>query len=275
MNQALSGGELSDPAPTIDKEIYYWADALFDLTMAKEFEPAALADMRDEFLRCGYVKLPGFLTPAALRFLKAELRRIEIGAARRTFEMPGYCTPRTLSVLGGRAIKTQSPVLFRLYHHSALRSSVQRIAGRSIYSCQHPEEFMVANFLQRSGDTHGWHLDDPAFALVLFIDAPAEGQGGEVELIPNWTDLCRRKGRRPDADISDLITWSGDNGLVETRHHDAGDAYLLRADINLHRVRPINGDGARRCVINLAFQASPLANYANTADLLYANASVA
>ena len=106
---------------------------------------------------------------------------------------------------------------------------------------------------------------------MLFIDAPAQGQGGEVELIPNWTDLCRRKGRNPHTDIADLIAWAGDNGLVETRHHDAGDAYLLRADINLHRVKPISGEGARRCVINLAFQASPLSTYADTADLLYAN----
>lgn len=256
----------SDAAP----EPFAWLAALFELTAPKEFDAAALADLREQFLRCGYVKLPSFLTPVALEFLKAELERLETSASRRAFEMPGYNTPRSLSVLGGTTIKAQSPLLFGLYHHSALRTCVERVAGRTVYPCQHPEEFMVANLLHRSGDTHGWHLDDPAFALVLFIDAPPEGQGGELEMIANWTDLCRRKGRRPDEDIADLIAWAADNNLVERSHHAPGDAYLLRADINLHRVRPITGADTRRCVLNLAFQANVTAKYSQTANLLYA-----
>lgn len=251
-------------------EPFSWLAAMFELTAPKEFEAAALADLREQFLRCGYVKLPSFLTPITLRFLKAELERLESNASRRAFEMPGYNTPRSLSVLGGTTIKAQSPLLFGLYQHSALRSCVERIAGRTVYPCQHPEEFMVANLLHRSGDTHGWHLDDPAFAFVLFIDAPAEGQGGELEMIANWTDLCRRKGRRPDEDITDLIAWAAENNLIEHSHHAPGDAYLLRADINLHRVSPITGAGTRRCVLNLAFQANITATYSQTATLLYA-----
>lgn len=264
MSQTLEGTAKEPPATPTS-----WTEALFDLTMAKSFEPAALADMHEQFLRNGYVKLPGFLTRAALDFLCCELQRLEANAKRRVFEMPGYHSPRTLSVLGGRAIKEQSPFLYRLYHHSALRSCVEAIAGRPIYSCIHPEEFMVANFLQSSGDTHGWHLDDPPYALVIFAEAPAPDEGGEVEIIPNWTDLCRRKGREPDKDVSDLIDWARENGLIERFHHDAGDAYLLRADLNLHRVVPIKANGARRCVLNMAFQISPETVYAGTADLLY------
>ena len=246
-----------------------WTDALFDLTTAKSFAPADLADMHEQFLRCGYVKLPGFLSEAALDFLCCELQRLEANASRRVFEMPGYHSPRNLSVLGGRAIRECSPFLYRLYHHSALRSTVEAISGRPIYSCIHEEEFMVANFLQASGDTHGWHLDDPPFALVIFAEAPEPGQGGDVEIIPNWVDLCRRKGRRPDKEVWDLIEWASENHLIERHHHDAGDAYLLRADLNLHRVVPITASGARRCVLNMAFQTSPDTVYADTADLLY------
>lgn len=246
-----------------------WAEALFDITMPKIFEPDELADLHEQFLRNGYVQLRGFLTPAALHFLRSELKRMETVASRRVFEMPGYHSPRNLSVLGGQSIREHSPFLFRLYHHSALRNCVEAISGRKIFSCEHPEEFMVANFLQASGDTHGWHLDDPPFALVVFAEAPNPGEGGEVEIIPNWKDLCRRKGRKPDVDISDLIDWARENHLIERLHHNAGDAYLLRADLNLHRVVPIEANGARRSVINLAFQTSSELAYSNTADLLY------
>lgn len=260
-------------APAMASQTLDWTEALFDLTMSKNFDAAMLADMHEQFLRSGYVKLPDFLTPAALHFLHAELQRLEATASRRSFEMPGYHSPRNLSVLGGRAIKQHSRFLYRLYHHTALRTCVEAISGRPIFSCIHPEEFMVANFLQSSGDTHGWHLDDPPYALVIFAESPEPGDGGDVEIIPNWFDLCRRKNRRADEDIADLIAWAEDNNLVERLHHKPGDAYLLRADLNLHRVIPITAEGARRCVINMAFQTTPETKYADTADLLYGDSS--
>lgn len=271
MTRTLESAAIDNPVAT---PVTSWTEALFDLTTTKNFEPATLADMHEEFLRNGYVKLPGFLSPAALDFLCCELQRLEAAASRRVFEMPGYQSPRNLSVLGGRAIKEQSPFLFRLYHHTALRSCVEAISGRPIFSCVHPEEFMVANFLQSSGDTHGWHLDDPPYALVIFAEAPAPGEGGEVEIIPNWTDMCRRKGRQAAQDVTDLIVWAAENSLLERLHHDPGDAYLLRADVNLHRVIPITANGARRCVLNMAFQTSPETVYADTADLLYGNQNI-
>lgn len=276
MNNGFENIIIEDPASETTKEPA-WAEALFDITMSKTFDPKQLSDLHERFLRNGYVQLPEFLTPAALKFVRYELKRMEAAASRRIFEMPGYASPRNLSVLGGQSIKRYSPFLFRLYHHSALRHCVETIAGRRVFSCNHPEEFMVANFLQASGDTHGWHLDDPPFALVIFAESPAPGDGGEVEIIPNWKDLCRRKSRKPDDDIADLIAWADENQLIERLHHEPGDAYLLRADLNLHRVVPIRADGARRCVINLAFQASPEIEFTRTADLLYgdSNASTA
>lgn len=261
----------SRPSSTADEPIALsLLHGLFDLTAAKSFSEEELADLREAFLRKGYVKLPGFLTSAARSLLEGELHRLKDRASRRAFEMPGYQSPRTLSVLGGRVISEHSPMLYGLYHHPSLRNVVASIAGRPIYSCQHAEEYMVANLLHSSGDTHGWHLDDPAFALVLFVKSPAEGEGGELELIPGWRDTCRRKGRTPDEDINDLIEWARDNGLIEQHGHNAGDAYLLRADINLHRVKPITAEGVSRHVINLAFQANANTQFSETATMLYA-----
>lgn len=245
-----------------------WAE-IYDLITPKIFDPTLLMDMREQFARIGYVRFPGFLSAKALDLFKEEMEEIEQIAIRRNFEMPGYATPRSLSVLGGNLIRSQSPMLYSIYHHHVLRSCIENIVARPIYTCTHPEEFMVANFLHNSGDTHGWHLDDPSYALIIFAEVPGEGGGGEVEFIANWKDLCRRKGREPDKDVLDLINWADENGLVDRHSHNAGDAYLLRADLNLHRVTPLKYQGARRAVVNLAYQSSPETVYGVTADLLY------
>lgn len=245
-----------------------WAE-LYDLLEPTPFRQDKLIDMREQFARMGYVKLEGFLQMGALEVFREEMAEMEQIALRRQFEMPGYSTPRSLSVLGGNQIRHQSALLYSLYHHYAIRDCIQDIVGRQVYTCTHPEEFMVANFLHNSGDTHGWHLDDPAFALIIFAEAPGEDGGGELEYICNWKDLCRRKGRKPDEDIHDLIEWAGQNGLIDRQAHEAGDAYLLRADHNLHRVTPLTGAGLRRAAVNMAYQSSPATLYGQTANLLY------
>ena len=245
-----------------------WAE-LYDLLEPTPFRPDKITDMREQFARTGYVKLEGFLQQEALEVFREEMAEMEQIALRRQFEMPGYSTPRSLSVLGGNQIRHQSPLLYSLYHHYAIRDCIQDIVGRQVYSCTHPEEFMVANFLHNSGDTHGWHLDDPAFALIIFAEAPGKEEGGELEYICNWKDLCRRKGRKPDEDIHGLIEWSDQNGLIDRQTHEAGDAYLLRADHNLHRVTPLTKVEVRRAAVNMAYQSTPDTLYGQTANLLY------
>lgn len=245
-----------------------WTE-LYDLLEPVPFQQDQLNDMREQFARTGYVKLEGFLQKEALEVFREEMTEMEQMALRRQFEMPGYSTPRSLSVLGGNQIRDQSPLLYALYHHYAIRDRIRDIVGRQVYSCTHPEEYMVANFLHHSGDTHGWHLDDPAFALIIFAEAPGKGEGGELEYICNWKDLCRRKGHMPDEDIHDLIAWSEHNGLIDRQTHEAGDAYLLRADHNLHRVTPLTKAGVRRAAVNMAYQSSPDTLYGQTANLLY------
>lgn len=245
-----------------------WSE-LYELITPQTFSVTDLLDMREQFARSGYVKLPNFLTSDALQIFKSEMDEMEQIAIRKQFEMPGYNTPRKLSVLGGASIKSQSPLLYSLYHHYALRSCIESIVGRPIYTCNHKEEFMVANFLLNNGDTHGWHLDDPSYALIIFADAPSQGGGGEIEFISNWTDLCKRKGHKPDDNVSELVSWAKENGLVDEKSHHSGDAYLLRADLNLHRVKPLLKQGERRSAVNLAFQSTPNAIYGSTANLLY------
>ncbi|MEU8435238.1 hypothetical protein AB0F18_20410 [Streptomyces sp. NPDC029216] len=87
------------------------------------------------------------------------------------------------------------------------------------------------------GDTHGVHTDDYPYALVLFLEAPdTPADGGLLQYVPHTSAL-------------DVL----DNGPVHTRHHRAGDAYLLRSDTTAHRVSPLSRPGVRRTVLNFAY----------------------
>ena len=121
-------------------------------------------------------------------------------------------------------IATKSPRWLGLYCHHEVVKLLTALAGGAIYPCQHGEEFIVANFLNRSGGTHGWHLDDPAFALILFFDAPEEGQGGSLEFVPNWHSFCACHGVEPEKDVGPLAEMARSEGLIQTRHHVRGDA---------------------------------------------------
>ena len=72
-------------------------------------------------------------------------------------------------------------------------SAIARVAGEPVYPCNHLEELIVCIFLLSPGSTHGWHLDDPPYALILVLE-PGVGLGGRFGL-----GLGRGRGRRPDA----------------------------------------------------------------------------
>lgn len=227
-----------------------------------------LAELRGRFRRDSYVRLPGLLGGGAFEFVKSEVDRLESLALDRCFEMDGYKTPRVMKALGGKAIMCESPLAY-IYLHYAIRQLVEGIVGTKIYTCQHPNEYMVVNYLLSPGSTHGWHLDDPAYALVIFVESPPPGAGGHLEYVKDWPRICRDRGLPPAGEVNGMVGQLREQNLVNTESHAAGDAYLLRADECLHRVTEITAPGARRVVINIAFEDTPEPLYGLTANLLY------
>jgi hypothetical protein len=229
--------------------------------------------LRMAFARHHYVALPGlFSAPSAFAQLSAEVSRLEQFANKKNFVMPGYNTPRIMATVGGRVIKRESQFLKDLYAAGDLAGLVSQIAGRRVYPCLDENEWMVINWLEGPGKTHGWHLDDPPYALVIFVEAPAPDQGGEAEFITDWRRLCRRLGEDPEGDVGSAVEGCRELGLVNSKTHRAGDAYLLRADRCLHRVAPITSEGVRRLILNLAFEAKPDTHRKGvTAAYLYEN----
>lgn len=246
-------------------------------------EAAVLAGLRRDFARDDYVKLPALLNGEAMAQLKVEAALLERFARNKDFVMdvPGYETPRIMTTLGGQTMMRELPklglenvpLLGRLYTHYEVWNLLQEIIGASIYPCLHPNEFIVINYLLARGNTHGWHLDDPAYALVIFLNAPlAREDGGLIEYIRNWRAMRDDSGISPKEKIENIVEHCRAVGLVKSNHHAPGDAYLLRADQCLHQVSPLLAEGARRVVLNLGFEATPNPTYGPSATLLYSEA---
>ena len=220
-------------------------------------ERPTLETLRRSFEEDQYVLLPGFIGGELFELLREEVARLEDFSQPRNFTMPGYDTPRLMNTLGGQLIRRESRLLAHLYEQEELRDFVGRVVGKPVYDCHDPNEWMVATILQATGSTHGWHLDDPPVALVCFIESPAEGQGGLVEFVKDWRKLCEEIGADPDTQVDRTLRRHPGAGLVKAVHNRAGDAYLLRADLCLHRVTPLTVPGAKRVILNMAFEWSP------------------
>lgn len=225
--------------------------------------------LRREFAANEYVKMPGLLRADVLGLLKAEIEQLEQGARKRDFVMQGYETPRVMHVLGGRQLLERSMYLPALYAHHELRRLIQSVAAGDVYPCLHPDEFMVANLLLSSGSTHGWHLDDPAYALILIFEAPPAESGGLLEFIQGWQALRAAGDMASEQRAAPIVERARAANLVQTRHHAPGDAYLLRADRCLHRVTELKPGGGRRVALNFAYEATAQPTYGRTASLLY------
>ncbi len=221
------------------------------------------------FAQNGYVKLPGFIDELARARISEELARIEGEKGSKNFLMPGYNTPRFMHTLGGKKIREQSPLLTAIYSDETLIRTLAAISKKPVYPCGHPNEFMVINFLQDAGGTHGWHLDDPQLALIIVLEAPGEEAGGLLEFIPSWKEFCAGIGARPDQNVEQHVEIARQAGMINARYHAAGEAYLLNASEALHRVTALRSSTQRRVAINMGYETENIVEYGETANLLY------
>jgi hypothetical protein len=217
-----------------------------------------LAFMRDRFRKDGFVYLGSLLSLKSYTQLLAEFENLAGDLRYRNFLMPPYNTPRHMEVLGGRKIADLSPFIDSLYRDPQILQLIRGITADEIHFCKHPEEFIVLNVLSRKGQTHGWHLDDPEYALVIALKSPSSG--GLVEVL--------------DENVSRQIAANGDYSVLD-KHPPRrirlleGDAYLLRAGKCLHRVTSLENEGETRIVLNFAYENREVTDYGHTAYTLY------
>ncbi|THF56230.1 HalD/BesD family halogenase [Pseudothauera rhizosphaerae] len=233
-------------------------------------DPDVLANLHRQLKAKDFVKLPDFLLPSAYDVVAQNLEYLHSQRIRKEFVMPGFNTERRMSVVGGKRVTDLSLQLIALYGNHDLRRTISTIIGAHIHTVCHEEEFMVVNFLDGEADTHGWHTDDPEYALILITESPGENGGGELEYIPDWHNFCTNNGLDPVSKINTAIELAFSLGLAESSKLAAGDCYLLNASNALHRVTPIIGNG-RRKALNMAFDTRRFRHYGETAYLLYAS----
>ena len=228
-----------------------------------------LQQLRISFCDDGYVKLPEFLTPDAFLAVSSEVARLHSARVRKDFVMSDFNTERKMSVLGGKDVVRQSEVIANLYACQKLRDWITSLTGTDIHTVFHDDEFLVVNFFDGERDTHGWHLDDPRYALIIVVESPESHMGDHIEYISGWKQLALEEGFEPYQNVEYGVEICKRKGKLRSDTLKSSDCYLLDAGEVLHRVSPMSADGSRK-VLNLAFDDRRYRVYGETATKLYA-----
>ena len=85
---------------------------------------------------------------------------------------------------------------------------------------------MVINILEARENTHGWHLDDPLYALVIIAEHPSYKYGGNLQYIRNWELVCKETGLDPITDLHQAIAFARGRKLIHSVSHVAGECYF-------------------------------------------------
>lgn len=214
-----------------------------------EVDPAQLDNARERLAMYGVANL-SFIVPPEVKAAVAEEVLALIGGAgvRRDlrFAATGH-TPRRMRNVRQAEVVRRSAVIPAVYESDALLKLLAEVAGEPVLRCPYEPEQYVITRLERAGDTHGWHWDDYAFALVWIIECPPPESGGFVQCVPGT------EWNKDDPDINRALL----SGPTYSVAFAPGDVYLMRTDTTLHRVYPITG--GVRTIINMG--------YAATADL--------
>ena len=204
---------------------------------------------RRHFSRFGYAKVPFLAPPAVKEAVAREVDRlIDSAAVRRDlrFAETGY-TPRRMRNVSRTQIAERSDLIEQVYRAEPVLRALSQIAGEAVHECPYEPEQFVITCLEQNGDTHGWHWDDYAFALVWVIECPPVGDGGFVQCVPGtvWN--------KQNPEINRALT----QAPIYSVELAPGDLYLMRTNTTLHRVYPLQR-GIRK-IINMG--------YASTSDL--------
>jgi hypothetical protein len=252
-------GRVSPPAP----------EALVDLARYPVGELTgrdgrALVDRcRRQLAESGACELPGFLTPTAVTALAEEAQTLAAFAHRSRVEGTCYLDfpdetypdghPRRVvgpNALGAVAYDQFPPDsgLRALYEWGPLR----KFAAAAL---QKPELFPYADPLgalnlavMTDGDELAWHFDQTDFVVSLSL-VPADC-GGAFEYAPRL--------RGPDEERYDAVesVLAGDTTPVRHLPMIPGTLLLFEGRYSLHRVTPVEGEGARLVAL-LAYDTKP------------------
>jgi hypothetical protein len=211
-----------------------------------QVERTAVDEACRDFARIGHAKMSFLAPPSVKQAIADEVHELldTVGVRRDLRFRETGDTPRRMRNVTREQIVARGAVVPLVYRCEPLLKVLGDIAGEPVHPCPYePEQFVITS-LDREGDTHGWHWDDYAFALVWIIESPPVEDGGFVQFVPG-------------------TTWDKDRpaineAFVQQPIHSMalapGDLYFIRTDTTLHRVYPIKN--GRRRIVNMGYASS-------------------
>jgi hypothetical protein len=187
-------------------------------------ENAAWAE--DEFRRTGVAVFRSALRERErLRLLEKAEPMFQRGKRKDMLMPQSAMTPRHLEVVSGAVMNCDSDIMSS-YRSRRLQESLSRIVGEEVVECDNEIENVILTRLSEPGDTHGWHLDDYAIAMIMILEAPRTATGGYVEYVQD--------------------------AMIRRIELSEGDIYVMRSDKVTHRVAPIT-KREKRTILNFTY----------------------
>ena len=224
----------------------------------------------------GYVALPDFLRPKALRALQKEaaagIEKAYFNPQHHTI----YLSPpdknfdenhiRNRMVLSSKGCITDdqidgSSVLKQLYHAPTFKEALCNILGESALFPYADTLSSVNIHYARTGEELGWHFDNSSFAVTLMV-SPASA-GGVFEFV--------RDVRNTDTDdmafetVDDIVSGRISPSQIAM---PAGALLLFRGRNALHRVTPVLDNSVRQLAV-LAYNQEPDIALSQTAQMTF------
>jgi hypothetical protein len=225
------------------------------------YEGKDLSSLKAKFKEESYVHLPNFFEKISFTKIATTIADLLADREAKDFIMPGSNTRRYLKTIGAIQLKEQFPHLFLLY--PKVKKVVRAIVGEELFDCKDPEEMIAVNHLHAMNATHGWHLDDPPFVIVVGLESPSDEQkGGVCEMIPNCL---------PTDDVEKFVLVAQKKNLIKKLFLEPNDAYLIKGSETLHRVTPLEESGSIRTAVLMSYESSSGVVYGDTAKLLYSH----
>lgn len=209
-----------------------------------EFSQKQLMKLSEMFMRQGMVKIPNIVNETLKKQIHNEIYALlDKHAERRDLMLKTTDnTPRYLSVVRSEIIAEKSGLISQVRESSALLHILSEIAQEKLLTDVQTDEKFVITKQEFSGDTHGWHWGDYAYALIWIVDMPPVNFGGMLQCVPHTTW---------NKDEPNLYQYLCDNP-IHTYSFVPGDIYLLKADTTLHRTLPLRYD-ATRIMLNMTW----------------------
>lgn len=224
--------------------------------------------LRNEFITNHVVVMDSLLPDILKTALAAEARYLlaEHGKRRDLVIKQTGNTPRNFNSVARDPIAQNGKLIPAFFESHVIKNFLTTLNNdETVHPIPYePEEFII-NSQQATGDTHGWHWDDYAFALIWIVEAPQPEYGGLLEYVPrvDWDKT----------DLKNCVQKVLDTHPVNKMSFAADTCYFLKSNTTLHRISPLTG-GSRRTVIVFSYASdddlkSPISH--ETMEQLFAN----